>query len=108
MLFASFERWSFKGWLIPIRETSKMTNQPTSAGTGAGSGSPKMQNQAQGGDVKQALLKDIRVKWGKFTEQELSGLKNNDDLVSHVIAKYGLEKAQAQRDVDTLRAGRDI
>jgi hypothetical protein len=85
-----------------------MTNQPTNAGTGAGTDSPKMQAQTQHADVKTALLKDIRVKWGKFTEVELTGLKNNDDLVSHVIAKYGLEKAQAQRDVDTLRAGRNI
>jgi len=79
-----------------------MTNQPTNANVGASAGTPKMQEQ------KQALLKDIRVKWGKFTELELSGLKNNDDLVSHVVAKYGLEKAQAQRDVDKLRAGRNI
>ena len=57
---------------------------------------------------KQALLKDIRVKWGKFTELELSGLKNNDDLVSQIVAKYGLDKAKAQSDVDTLRAGRNI
>jgi hypothetical protein len=87
-----------------------MTNQPTNAGTGAGTDSPKSQAQAQtqGVDVKQALLKDIRVKWGKFTEQEVSAFKNNDDLVSHVIAKYGMEKSQAQREVDQLRAGRNI
>ena len=85
-----------------------MTNQPTTAGNGAGTGLPKMQAQTQHSDAKTALLKDIRVKWGKFTEQELTGLKNNEDLVSHVIAKYGLDKAQAQRDVDQLRAGRDI
>jgi hypothetical protein len=59
-------------------------------------------------EQKQALLKDIRVKWGKFTELELSGLKNNDDLVSQIVAKYGLDKAKAQSDVDTLRAGRNI
>jgi hypothetical protein len=85
-----------------------MTNQPTNANVGASTGAPKMQEQTQGADTKQALLKDIRVKWGKFTDQELSGLKNNDDLVTHVVSKYGLEKAQAQRDVDTLRAGRNI
>jgi hypothetical protein len=85
-----------------------MTNQPTNANVGASTGAPKMQEQKQGADTKQALLKDIRVKWGKFTELELSGLKNNDDLVSHVVSKYGLDKAQAQRDVDTLRAGRNI
>ena len=85
-----------------------MSNQPTNAGTGAGNDSSKMQAQIQGADAKRALLKDIRVKWGKFTDQELNGLKDNEDLVSHVIAKYGLDKAQAQRDVDALRAGRNI
>ena len=85
-----------------------MTNQPTSANTGASSDTSKMQQQTQGADTRRALLKDIRVKWDKFTEVELSGLKNNDDLVRYVIAKYGLDKAQAQRDVDQLRAGRNV
>jgi hypothetical protein len=39
-------------------------------------------------------------KWSKFSEQELSSLKNKDDLVTQVVPKYGLEKSQAQRDVD--------
>jgi len=46
------------------------------------------------------LLKEIRAKWSKLSEQDLSALKSKDDLVSQVVAKYGLEKAQAQRDVD--------
>jgi len=85
-----------------------MIKQTTNAGSGAGKDSSKTQTQAQGADAKKALLKDIRVKWGKFTELEVSNLKNNDDLVSHVVARYGLDKAQAQRDVDALRAGRNI
>ena len=85
-----------------------MKNQPTNAGTGVGNDSSKMQPQTQGAGVKQALLKDIRMKWGKFTEQELGDLKSNGDLVSQIVDKYGLDKAQAQRDVDALRAGRNI
>jgi len=85
-----------------------MTNQPTRA-TGANSNAvPKVQEKSHGPEIKQALLKDIRVKWDKFTELELSGLKSNDDLVRQVVAKYGLEKAQAQHAVDALRAGRNI
>jgi len=45
---------------------------------------------------------------GKFSEQDFSALKGNDDLVNQVVAKYGLEEAQAQRDVDALLKGRDI
>ena len=46
------------------------------------------------------------AKWGKFSEQDLSALKGNDDLVTQLAAKYSLEKAQAQRDVDALLKGR--
>jgi hypothetical protein len=34
--------------------------------------------------------------------------EGNDDLVAQLAAKYGLEKAQAQRDVDGLMKGRQI
>ena len=59
-------------------------------------------------ETKQIVLKEIGAKWGKFSEQDLAALKGKDDLVTQVVAKYGQEKAQAQRDVDTLLAGRSI
>ena len=59
-------------------------------------------------ESKQILLKDIGAKWSKFSEQELGALKNRDDLVDHVVAKYSLDKAQAQRDVDAVMKGRHI
>jgi hypothetical protein len=59
-------------------------------------------------DTKQIVLKDIGAKWDKFSAQDLSALKSNDDLVMQVVAKYGLEKAQAQRDVDAVLKGRQI
>ena len=57
---------------------------------------------------KQILLKDIGAKWGKFSEQELGALKNRDDLVTQVVARYSLDKAQAQKDVDAVMKGRQI
>jgi division protein CdvB (Snf7/Vps24/ESCRT-III family) len=57
---------------------------------------------------KQLLLKDISAKWGKFSEQELGALKNRDDLINQVVAKYSLDKAQAQKDVDAVMKGRQI
>jgi hypothetical protein len=57
---------------------------------------------------KQILLKDIGAKWSKFSEQELGALKNRDDLVGQVVAKYSLDKAQAQKDVDAVMKGRQI
>lgn len=59
-------------------------------------------------ETRQIVLREIGAKWSKFSEQDLSALKGNDDLVTHVVAKYGLEKAQAQRDVDALLEGRHI
>jgi division protein CdvB (Snf7/Vps24/ESCRT-III family) len=59
-------------------------------------------------EAKQIILKEIGSKWGKFSEQELSALKDRDDLVTQVVAKYGLEKSQAQRDVDALMKDRQI
>ena len=59
-------------------------------------------------ETRQIILKEIGAKWGKFSEQELSAFKNKDEVVTQVVAKYGLDKAQAQRDVDSLMKGRQI
>jgi hypothetical protein len=53
-----------------------------------------------------APLDDNGEKWTKFSKQELSDLKDNDDLVTQVVAKYGLDKDAAQRDVAALMKGR--
>jgi len=59
-------------------------------------------------ETRQIVLGEIRGKWGKFSEQELSSLKNNDDIVTQLVTKYGFDKAQAQLDVDALMKGRQI
>ena len=58
--------------------------------------------------TKQTVCNEIRLKWGKFSNRDLSALKDNSDLVTQLAAKYGLEKAQAQRDVNVLMKGRQI
>ena len=57
---------------------------------------------------KQIVIKEIRAQWGKFSEDDLSSLKNKDDLVAQRATKYGLEQSVAQRDVDALMKGRQI
>jgi hypothetical protein len=59
-------------------------------------------------EIKQSVLKEIRAKWSKFSEEEVAALKGSNDLVTQLAAKYSLEKAQAQRDVDALMKGRHI
>ena len=51
-------------------------------------------------------MKDICAKWSKFSEQDVTALKGKADLVSQVATKYGLDPAQAQREVDALLKGR--
>ena len=59
-------------------------------------------------ETRQIVLKEVGAKWSKFSEQDLSALKGKDDLVTQVVAKYSLDNAQAQHDVDALLKGRQI
>jgi hypothetical protein len=59
-------------------------------------------------DRTQACRGENQKKWSKFTYQEVSALKNKDDLVAQLQTKYGLDKAQAQRDVDAFANGRQL
>ena len=59
-------------------------------------------------ESKQIVIKEIRAKWGKFSEDDLSSLKNKNDLVTQRASKYGLEKSLAKRDVDALMNGRQF
>jgi hypothetical protein len=56
--------------------------------------------------TKKALLKEIGVRWRKFSETELSQLSTKDDVVSKVAAVYGIDKSRALTDVDALLKGR--
>jgi hypothetical protein len=59
-------------------------------------------------ETKEIVFNEIRTKWGKFSDEDLSALKDNNDLVRQLAAKYGIENTQAQRDVDALLNGRRI
>jgi hypothetical protein len=54
------------------------------------------------------MRRDIEQKWGKFSAREIAALKDNDDLVMQIQAKYQLDKAQAQRDVAEFAQGRQL
>jgi hypothetical protein len=45
------------------------------------------------------------AKWGKFSEQDVFALKGRADLVSQVVAKYGVPQV-AQTQVHALLKGR--
>jgi hypothetical protein len=54
------------------------------------------------------MRRDIEQKWGKFSAREIAALKDNDDLVMQIQAKYQLDKAQAQRDAAEFAQGRQL
>lgn len=82
-----------------------MTDQPSTATTSAAS-STRMQDNSS--EPKKQLRADIGGKWSKFSTQELSDLKDKDDLVSQLVAKYGLEKDAATRDAEAVVKGRNF
>lgn len=67
---------------------------------------PENSNSAT--DAHVMTRKDIRAKWDKFSEQDVTAFKNKDELVNQVVAKYGTEKGQALRDVDAVLKGRKL
>jgi hypothetical protein len=80
-----------------------MTDQPSTAATNTAASNRVPKNAAA---EKKQLRDDIGGKWGKFTAQELTELKDNDDLVTQLVAKYGLEKNAALRDAALIVKGR--
>jgi hypothetical protein len=51
---------------------------------------------------------DLRARWGKFDEVELAAIKSRGDLVMQIQAKYGLNKLQAETNVDVWANGRQF
>ena len=51
---------------------------------------------------------EIKLKWGKFSAQEIAALKDKSDMVTQVQTKYQLDKTRAQSDVDAFAKGRQL
>jgi len=65
------------------------------------------QNQAPGlSQDRQKIIGEIRAKWGKFSEHELSDLKGSDDLSQQLSSKYAIPHNDARRDVSAFLKGR--
>jgi len=70
-----------------------------------------MSNNTQPGATPSStsgMRQDIAAKWGKFCAQEIADLRDKDDLVAKVQAKYSLDRAQAQRDLVAFAKGRTL
>ena len=80
-----------------------MTDRPSTATPNAAATKRMQDNPAY---QKRLLLDDIGSKWGKFSAQELTDLRDNDDLITKLVTKYGLEKDAALRDAAAVVKGR--
>lgn len=54
------------------------------------------------------MRSEIVGKWSKFSDAEVAALKSKDELIAQVQSKYSLDKAVAQKDVDTFAKGRQL
>jgi hypothetical protein len=59
-------------------------------------------------ETKRDILKDVRSRWGQFSEDDLGRLQSNDHLITEIAARYGIDRAKAQSDVDAMMHGRQI
>jgi len=59
-------------------------------------------------EIRQVVRLEVAAKWSRFSAQDVSALKDRDDLVRELVARYGIEKSEAQRDVDSVLKGRQI
>jgi chemotaxis regulatin CheY-phosphate phosphatase CheZ len=59
-------------------------------------------------ETSRTVRREVGAKWDKLSEQDLSALKDRDDLVQKIVSRYGIETSEAQRDVDLVLKGRHI
>lgn len=81
-----------------------MTNTASSNATHSPSSGQPAGSAGQSGGMRG----EIASKWSKFSSAEVAALKNKDDLVTHLMNKYSLDRAQAQRDVEAFARGRQL
>jgi hypothetical protein len=68
----------------------------------------KAANPDMSAETQQIVRREVGARWNKLSEQDLSALKDRDDLVREVVSRYGIEMSEAQRDVDSVLKGRPI
>jgi hypothetical protein len=65
-------------------------------------------NPGGSAETSRTIRREVGAKWDKFSEQDLSALKDRDDLVQEIVSRYGIETNEAQRAVDLVLKGRPI
>jgi hypothetical protein len=53
-------------------------------------------------DAKRVIRNEIQTKWDRISQEEVSALRNSDDLALQLQAKYGFNKTYALWEVQTF------
>jgi hypothetical protein len=91
-------------WVMCIQIASQQTTTSGRCGMADNARSEATKAQAPAAGMRG----EIEQRWGKFSAQEITALKDKDDLVEQVQTKYSLDRAQAQRDVNAFAKGRQL
>jgi hypothetical protein len=51
-------------------------------------------------DMRKREVRLVARKWTRLTADDLAALESADDLVAMLVARYGLETAQARKIID--------
>jgi len=84
--------------------TTKGATKVASKAHADGSGA----NPGDSAETSRKIRREVGAKWDKLSEQDLSALRDRDDLVQEIVSRYGIETSEAQRDVDLVLKGRPI
>lgn len=63
---------------------------------------------ARGSGSTSTLRVDIQGAWGRFSADEVSALRNRDDLALNLSKKYRLDHYQASQIVEAFADGRKL
>jgi hypothetical protein len=69
---------------------------------------PGVSAESASAETQQIVRREVGARWNKLSAQDLSALKDRDDLVREVVSRYGIEMSEAQSDVDSVLKGRPI
>jgi hypothetical protein len=95
-------------WMMSVQKIVLLYFRGTCMTNMASNASPYPSQPVSAAETRQIVLKEVRARWGKFSEHDLSALEGKADLIVGVAAKYSIDQAQAQRDVDALLKGRQF
>ena len=58
--------------------------------------------------ARKVVLREMRAKWDKLSEYEVSAIRGSSDLIKQLQAHYGLDQKYACWEVENFLKGRSL